>query len=222
MGTVLKAREIGRERPARSTVAFNFEDMAVQARTYLDQVRQEAAKILHDARQEATKIRKKAAVDGAEDARRQAEQQVESAIDRQMKSVLPALAQAAQKIEQERQTWLQAWEGNAVHLATKIAEHVIRREVATDASLPTVWVREALALAAATPHVNIHLHPEDLESLGAKAQDLARQLHPHLKVTLTADDKVTRSGCRLTSQFGEIDQQIESHLARIEEEINGS
>ena len=47
-----------------SGVAFNFDDMAAQAKGYLDRVRAEAVKIVARAQQEADAVRRRAELEG--------------------------------------------------------------------------------------------------------------------------------------------------------------
>ena len=57
MATVIRATD---QKPGTSSVAFNFDDMAAQAKSHLDQVRAEAVKIVAEAQQEAADIRRRA------------------------------------------------------------------------------------------------------------------------------------------------------------------
>jgi flagellar biosynthesis/type III secretory pathway protein FliH len=48
---------------------------------------------------------------------------------------------------------------------------------------------------------------------------IARELAPLAETELIADPQITAGGCRVETRFGVIDQQFESQLARIEEEL---
>ena len=54
MSTIIRATD---QNMATASVAFNFDDMAGQAKKYLDQVRLDAAKIVVQAKQEAATVR---------------------------------------------------------------------------------------------------------------------------------------------------------------------
>ena len=54
MPTIIRATD---QNMATAGVAFNFDDMAGQAKKYLDQVRMDAAKIVVQAQQEAAAVR---------------------------------------------------------------------------------------------------------------------------------------------------------------------
>ena len=61
--------------------------------------------------------------------RQAAMQAVDDMVRKQLTTVLPALKQAVQNIEDARHTWLTHWEAGTVHLAAAIAKRLIRREL---------------------------------------------------------------------------------------------
>ncbi|MGW8256827.1 MAG: FliH/SctL family protein [Thermoguttaceae bacterium] len=212
MSTIIRASDFNAN---AQSVAFNFDDMAAQAKQYLATIRAEAAQLVLKAQQEADAIRKRAENDG----RQAAMQAVEEIIRKQLAGVIPALKQAVQKIQDERLTWINKWEGDAVHLAAAIAKRVIRRELKSEPEITLTLVREALNLAAGNSHLRILLNPQDLEALGDQVRSILEELSPQMKVEITPDPQISSGGCRLESKFGVIDQQFESQLQRIEEEL---
>jgi len=199
--------------------AFNFADMGQQAGAYLQQVRAQAAQIIAEAAAEAEQIKVKAQAEGRQAALKAAEAAIQSKLDEQLKQLLPALESAAQQVSRAREEWQRHWEKNLVHLATRIAERVIRREVAHQLEITDDLVREALELAAGSQKVTLHLHPDDRAALGDRVQQLAARMAKLGPVQVVSDQAVTRGGCRVHTEFGVIDQQIESQLKRIEVEL---
>ena len=106
-----------------------------------------------------------------------------------------------------------------MHLATAIAARVIRREVRQQPDITLALVREALDLAAGSPNVRLHLNPEDYKSLGAQVRTLIDAMSALGDAEVTPDAAIGQGGCRVETRFGTIDQQIESQLTRIEEEL---
>jgi flagellar biosynthesis/type III secretory pathway protein FliH len=196
-------------------IAFNFDDLSVEAHKYLEKVRAEAAKILVQAQQEAAAIRKQAERDGQQAALRS----VEAIIQRQLATVLPALRQVIEEIRHAKQAWLSRWEAGAVHVAAAIARRVTRRELSRQPEITLDLVREALELAAGSTQLRIHLNPGDHQAMGTQVQMLTKELCHLAEVELVADPEITPGGCRVETRFGAIDQQFEAQLARIEEEL---
>lgn len=212
MATVIRATD---QNQGTSSVAFNFDDMAAQAKGHLDRVRAEAVKIVVQAQQEAAAIRRRAELEG----RQAAMQAVEQVVQKQLATVLPALRQAVEDIGHAKQAWLTHWESSSVHLAAAIAKRLLRGELSRQPQVPLVLVREALELAAGSSQIRIHLNAADLEALGPQVQMLLQEMSGLGAAEMIADDGVSRGGCRVETRFGAIDQQFEAQLARIEEEL---
>ena len=82
MPTIIRATD---QNMATASVAFNFDDMAGEAKKYVDQVRIEG-KIVMQAQQEAAAVRTQAQAQG----RQAALAEVDQMIARQLSSVIPA------------------------------------------------------------------------------------------------------------------------------------
>jgi flagellar biosynthesis/type III secretory pathway protein FliH len=216
MSAIIKATDRNR---AVQTVAFNFDDMAAKAGQVLETVRDEAARLLAEARQEAVDLKKKAEVEGRSEGMAAIEQMVRERIDEERATLRPALQQAVQAIHDAKQAWLGHWEKSAVHVAAAIAARLVRRELSQTPEITVALVREALELAAGNARLTIRLNPADHANLHGQVQSLVRQLAPLAEAELIADPLVSVGGCRIETRFGVIDQQFESQLARIEEEL---
>jgi flagellar assembly protein FliH len=212
MATVIRTTD---QNPGTSSVAFNFDDMAAQAKSHLDGVRAEAIKIVAKAQQEAAEIRRRAELDG----RQAALQAVEDVVQKQLATVLPALRQAIEDIHHAKQAWLTHWETSGVHVAAAIAKRLVRGELTRQPEIPVTLVREALELAAGSSQIRVHLHPDDHKALEGHVRMLVQEMSGLGTAEIIADEGVSRGGCRVETRFGTIDQQFEAQLDRIEEEL---
>ncbi len=216
MSTIIKATDRNR---AVQTVAFNFDDMAARANQCLEAVRGEAARLLSEAQKEAEALRKKAEGEGRREGLAAIEQMAGERLAQELTTLKPALQRAVQEIRDARQAWLQHWEKSAIHVAAAIAARLIRRELSQDPQITITLVREALELAAGNAQLKIRLSPGDHANLHGQVQSVVRELAPLAEAELIADPHVAPGGCRVETRFGAIDQQFESQLARIEEEL---
>jgi flagellar assembly protein FliH len=216
MPTIIRASDQNR---GVQQVAFNFDDMAVQANRYLEKVRGQAAQIIVEAQRQAEQIKKQAETQGRAAGQRMVQQTTEKHLAQQLATLLPALGEAVREIRHAKQSWLSHWEKQAVHLATAIAAKVVRREIAHDPAIPLKLLREALELAAGSSHIRIHLHAADRQTLGPQIETLVQEMSSLGAAEIVADEQVRPGGCRVETRFGTIDQQLESQLARIEEEL---
>ena len=216
MSTIIKASE---HNLAVQGVAFNFDDMAVKAKEYLDKVQVEAAQIIAKAKSEAVLLKRQADADGRRAGQASIEQTVRTQLGQQLATLMPALHQTITDIGHAKHAWLTHWEKSAVHVAAAIAARVIRRELSHAPDVPVALLREALELAAGNAQLQIHLNPEDYQALKPQLDLVVKEIAPLASAELIADPQITRGGCRIETRFGTIDQQFEAQLARIEEEL---
>lgn len=220
MSTIIKATD---QAGVIQPVAFNFDDMAEKAGVYLDGVRQQAGEVLTHAQQEAERLRggieEESRKRGYAEGQKEIHRIVEKQLGTQLHTLLPALAAVIEEIRQARQAWLAHWEKNAIRLAIAIAERIVRRELQQKPEIPLELVRESLALVSCSPAVRVQLSPQDYETLRPKAEMLIRDMAGLGACELAADPAIAPGGCRVETAFGTIDQQIETQMKRIEEEL---
>ncbi len=104
-------------------------------------------------------------------------------------------------------------------MATAIAERIIRRELSQDPQITLDLIADSLRLAAGMTEISLHINPTDYENLGTQITRLAETVSHLTPSAIVADADITPGGCRIKTKFGEIDQQIEAQLRRIEEEL---
>lgn len=217
MATVIKANDSER---ASQAATFNFDDMNRQGERYVAEVHARARQVVAQAEAEAAAVRRRAEEEGRAAAEKQFAARVEARVAERMKALTPALQDLVAQLAQAREAWLAHWEQAAVKLAAGIAERIIRRELARHPEISQDWLREALQLAGGSPELRIALHPGDLAALGPQAESLARELARVGQAQVLADPQVSPGGCRIDTQFGAIDQRLETQLARIIEELS--
>ena len=203
-----------------SSLALDMGDMSGQADQYLDGVRAEAVKIVEEARQEAATVRQQAEEAGRQAAESAIERILDEKVSQQMQTLTPALTAAVKQIEDSRQEWLATWEARTVQLACSIAQRIIRRELRQDPALSLQWVAEALQLCSGTAEITVRLNPADHATLGPQVSRLAEEFHPAAPATIVADEAIAVGGCRVETEFGSIDQQIETQLERVAQELS--
>lgn len=201
------------------SVAYDLTDMAAQADHYLVEIRAEAVKIVEQARHEAAAVKQQAEAAGRKAAEEAIERILDEKVAQQMRSLTPALQAAAQQIGDAKQEWLRHWERTAIELAAAIAQRIVRGELSRRPEISLEWVRESLQLAAGTGDLTIQLSPADQHTLKKQVQQLASIFAPLAHVTVVASEAISPGGSRLATEFGAIDQQIETQLERIKEEL---
>jgi flagellar assembly protein FliH len=216
MAGIIKAGSQRATSQQTGSVAFNFADMGS---TYLTKVQGEANKIIGEARAEAAKIRSQAAEEGRRAAMQSVEGTLRGKVEQQLQTIVPALKQAVQSVLDARQTWQRHWEQHALKLSTAIASRIVRREVQRVPLITVELIREALQLASGNERITLRLNPADHETLKDHIARLSGEMNSLAETRVVADPAITAGGCRVETEFGSIDQQLETQLARITEEL---
>jgi flagellar assembly protein FliH len=205
--------------PAVQTVAFSFADMRGRANDYLEVVRAEAAKIIQQAHQDAEQIRRQAEAAGRKAAETAVDRMLEEKIAKRMDTLVPALERTAAQLDDAKGELLRQWEAAAIHVAAAMAERIIRRELSQEPAIALEIISEALRLATGAGEITVHVNATDYEHLGNQIDRLAATLCHVAPAQIAADAEISPGGCRVTTKFGQIDQQIETQLRRIEEDL---
>jgi flagellar assembly protein FliH len=205
-------------RPAQP-VAFSFADMRGQADDYVETVRNEAAKIVQQAHRDAEKIRRDAEIAGRKAAEAAVERVLDEKVGKRMATLIPALEQMVQQINDARGELLGYWERSALRVSAAIAERIIRRELRHDPQIALDTIAEALRLAAGAADVTLRVNPTDYENLGSQIERLAATLNQLSPSQIVSDETISAGGCRIDTRYGAVDHQIEAQLRRIEEDL---
>lgn len=220
MATIIKSHaSMHASGAANRPVAFDLSDMEAHAEDYLGSVRREAAKIVEAARQEAEAIRQNAEAAGRQAAEQAIERILDEKVSRQMKTLTPALQAAARQIGDAKQDWLRHWESTAVDTAVAIAGRLVRGELARRPEISIEWIRQALELAAGAGEIGVRLNPADCQTLAGQVEQIAAVFAPLAELRLVADDSISPGGCRIVTEFGVVDNQLETQLERIKQEL---
>jgi flagellar assembly protein FliH len=219
------ARNVG------GSTMFNFDDLRRQCDEFIENARRQGQQIVAEAQAAADGVRRQAHAEGLSAGQREGLAAARQLVDahsaelaarqtqEQLRTVLPAFQAAVQALAIERDRWLAAWETAAVKLAAAIAEKILHHELSRRPELVLPIVREALQLAAGQPHIELHLHPLDLDLLRDCGKEAAGRLAAVGEATLVADENVARGGCLIETRHGVIDARLEKQLARITDEL---
>jgi flagellar assembly protein FliH len=221
MATIIRNDGTRQSPTARAVqpVAFSFADMRGQADNYLETVRDEAAKIVQQAHRDAEKIRRDAEVAGRKAAEAAVDRVLDEKVAKRMATLIPALEQMIQQINDARGELQSHWERSALKVSTAIAARIIRRELKHDPQITLDAIAEALRLSAGSADIRLRINPTDHANLGSQVERLATTLCQLSPSQIVPDETITPGGCRIETRFGEVDHQIEAQLKRIEDDL---
>ncbi len=223
MATILKESDLKQSGDEARLVAFNIDDVQTRAQAYLAEVRQQAAAVLAQAKSEADAVRAAAHSEGLAQAQKevaaQVEQRAQQLTEERIRLAVGSCQQAVDKLTTDTSRWLQVWRDATIDLAISMAEKLTRQSMAHGLEPLRVWLEEALMMMRDARDVHILVHPDDFTWAGRYLQTMARHV-PHAgSAEVLPDPEVSRGGCIVRCQHGEVDQQLETQLARLGEQL---
>jgi flagellar biosynthesis/type III secretory pathway protein FliH len=109
-----------------------------------------------------------------------------------------------------------------VRLALAIAARVTHQEALKNKHVAEAVVADALALAAGSRTVTLHVHPDEEPALAAYLPALLAKIRTTASVALVPDPAVTPGGVLTHFGAGQIDARLETQLQRIADELLAS
>jgi flagellar assembly protein FliH len=104
-----------------------------------------------------------------------------------------------------------------VQLALAVARRVVHREISLDRDLLVAMARVALDRLGESAQVTVRLSPEDFDATAAARASQWTGTN----VTVVADSRVSRGGCRIESDLGAMDAGADAQIQEIARALLG-
>jgi flagellar assembly protein FliH len=214
-----------------TAVSFSIRDMELQAQALLLRAKRAADALMVQAEKEADAIRLKARADGLKTGRddglkagleeglNTGHKQAMTEGGKQMAGLFATLSSVAETLDKHRRELESVGIEEVVQLSLSVARRVIKRQAAVDPTVLKGNLADAMRLAVAAADVRILVHPSQKQLIDAELPAIKLNW-PDLKhVELVPDESVEAGGCRLITNRGTVDAQIDSQLDRIIKEL---
>jgi flagellar assembly protein FliH len=119
-----------------------------------------------------------------------------------------------------KQTLFSKCEREMVELSLAIARKVIQRETVIKEDGVLECLRAALRAVVAGGQIAVRVNPKDLDIVNANRAELTRFCGAAKGMSVESDDTISRGGCAISTNFGEIDATIDTALQEVEEKLN--
>lgn len=134
-------------------------------------------------------------------------------------AALAGLKDVLDEIASFREILYKAVEAEIAGLAIAVARKVVRREVEMRRDVVVESVKAALSVLASAGSVTVKVNPLDLEVMHQFKKDLEKYSGSVKGVSVDADETISRGGCIIETNYGEVDATIEGVFAEIEEKL---
>jgi flagellar assembly protein FliH len=133
-----------------------------------------------------------------------------------------ALAVAVEEISRLRGSLLDNASQDMLRLVLSIARQVIHVELSVNSGIILGTIERALQAAVRSDAYHLRVNCEDLALVTEKKPLFLARISSLQNITIEADSTVSRGGCRLESELGEVDATIESQLEVIRRTLSGA
>ena len=127
------------------------------------------------------------------------------------------LAATLDDLMRVRNEMIRHTEKQMVQLALAVARRVVHREVSLDPQVLITMMRVALERVSDAARVTVRLNPVDHQSVTAALDGTATSD----QVTLAADGRVPRAGCRVETEYGDVDAGVDAQIQEIARALLG-
>ena len=110
-------------------------------------------------------------------------------------------------------------EREMVELTLAVARKVIQRETVIKEDGVLECLRGALKAVVAGGQIAVRVNPKDLEIVNANRTGLARFCGSAKGMSVESDETISKGGCAISTNFGEIDATIDTILLEVEEKL---
>jgi flagellar assembly protein FliH len=210
---------------------FSMADIEKQAKLILLGAKVRAEQLLTAAQHEADNLKRQAHAHALVDGKREGIAKGleegkklgrEEALNEQRQALaqaLTALTQAAEELNASRLHLESEARTAVIQLAIAIAERVTKRMGVLDPIVAQANVDEALRLVVTGTDIRIAIHPSQKDTLADILPRLQAEWPQFKHIDLIADGTLTPGGCRIFTQSGQIDADLNLQLQKIAEDL---
>ena len=120
-----------------------------------------------------------------------------------------------------KKTLAESCEKDMIDMVTNISRKVIHQELETNSDVIVGIVREALKYNVAGGEVTVKVNPKDLEVLSEHREEIIALGEGLKGLTIEGSEGVSRGGCLIDTNYGEIEATMEGFFEELEEKLKG-
>ncbi|NTV14040.1 MAG: hypothetical protein HGA96_08975 [Desulfobulbaceae bacterium] len=139
--------------------------------------------------------------------------------ERQVNELLATLSENFSELSRLRKEVLTNSSDDMLRLVLAIAEQVIHCEVLSNPCIILATIEAALQAAIHADSYHVKVHPDDLALVREKKAQFMASISGLKNITIEGDATVSRGGCLVESELGQVDASIEGQLEELREKL---
>lgn len=179
--------------------------------------KREAEEILQGAHKRATQIEQEAYEKGFS----QGEKDGLELGEKKALKVIESIENLLVELGNLKQEMIRGYEKEILELIFAISEKIIHHQLGTHNESLNETVFNAICLAAEKGEMILRVNPEDFEYVEKLRPEVFTRFNDLKSIVVTSDASITRGGCLLETQYGDIDARVETQLERIYQCLEG-
>lgn len=183
----------------------------------LEALQRKANQILHDAYLQAQQIRQQAREEGYAEGLRQAQHEMEQALQLQIRRLQEEVKTFLDHLQQRFEAYLQSTEPHVLELVLEIARKVVRDELRQHPEHVLNVVRDTLRRVKGFGTVRVRVHPSDLERVRQSRTSLLTVLEGADGIEVVEDRRVEAGSCVVETEHGTYDARLSTQFEEIEQ-----
>ena len=132
-----------------------------------------------------------------------------------VKPLLENFLNVSKKLIEEKDWIIHNIEEELTYLCYFIAKKIIKKEVEKDEKLIIPIIKDSLRFISDETDIILKLNPEDYKTAQEYDKDLKIHMHDVKHFKIEADDKISRGGCLIETNSGEVDARLETKIEEL-------
>ncbi|MCF6179856.1 MAG: flagellar assembly protein FliH [Geopsychrobacter sp.] len=149
------------------------------------------------------------------------QQEGASVVESKLESTLQALLQALDEVNQLREKVARNSNQDMLRMVMAISEQVILRSLKLEPEIVLSVIENALNSSVQADSYRIRVSALDLDLVNEQKPLFLASISGMKNISIIADATITPGGCRVESDFGDVDATIESQLEKIHQTLAG-
>ena len=139
-----------------------------------------------------------------------------------LNTTVQTFGNALEEISKLRKNIIQNSSQDMLHLVLTIARQVLHCEVSVKPEIILSSIERALSASISTDSYHVKVNPQDLEMVREKKPFFLARITGLKNINFEGDENISRGGCRVESELGEVDATIETQLDEIRQYLLAS
>jgi flagellar assembly protein FliH len=145
-----------------------------------------------------------------------------TAVESKLDNTLQALTQALEDVGHMRESLARNSSQDMLRMVMAISEQVIRRSLDVKPEIVLSLIENALRSSVQADSYRIRVSPQDFELVNQQKPLFLASISGMKNISISSDAEISPGGCRVESDFGDVDATIETQLEEIRKVLVGA